>query len=100
MEFEKQFTKSVITTVAVGIKEAQVKAIAEDRPLVLARAMRIGASTLASLEWSDEEDIFDATKYAEEIEYYLESNGYDGRAARMTKRLTKDLQEIVDSIRV
>lgn len=98
--FQKTFHKSVITAVIVGIKEAQVTAIGKDRPTVLAQAMRTASSTLGNLDWSDEEDIFDATKYAEEIGYYLESNGYDGRAARMTKRLAQDLQNIVDSITV
>lgn len=100
MEFQKQFHKSVITAVIVGIKEAQVTAIAEDRPLVLAKAMFTAANTLGNLDWSDEEDVFDATKLADEIGYDLESNGYSGRAARMTKKLAEDLQKIVDSITV
>lgn len=100
MEYQKQFHRSVITAVIVGVKEAQVQAISEDRPIVLARAMRTAANTLSNLEWSDEEDIFDATKLADEIGYDLESNGYSGRAARMVKKVTEDLQKVVDSITV
>lgn len=99
-QFQKQFHKSVIGAVIVGIKEARVTTIAEDRPLVLARALYTAANTLSNLDWSDEEDIFDATKLADEMGHYVESNGYQGRALTLVTTLTEDLQKIVDSIKV
>lgn len=100
MNYQNEFHKTVINGIIVEIKEARVQCVAEDRPILLAKVIRSGARSLNNLDWSDDEDFRDASELAEDIAYDLESNGYTGRAARMTTKLTKLLEQIVDSIRV
>ena len=100
MNYQNEFHKTVINGIIVGIKEARVQCVAEDRPVLLAKAIRSGARSLGNLDWAEDEDFRDAAELAEDLAYDLESNGYSGRAARMITKLTDDLQKIVDGITV
>lgn len=100
MNYQNEFHKTVINGIIVGIKEARVQCVAEDRPILLAKAILSGSRSLSNLDWADDEDFVDAAELADDIAHDLESNGYSGRAARMTTKLTKLLEQIVDSIKV